>query len=177
MAIKPNSTPKATLQEVMRLVKNPPANKCYLVGVRGYYSDTFGKPGVNDRGVYDDAMFIVSPDAFISYNANVDPGAYREGIANLKKGVWQYKIGIHGLSKPKHLQYKALVQAGEVTVARDDEGDDTGYFGINIHKGGLGAVNSLGCQTIYPDQWMSFISTVESMMKKYSQKTLEYHLV
>lgn len=176
MAIKPPATPKAKLDYITSLIK-PPEGKACIVGIRGYYLDTMGKPGANDRGIYDDAIFILGPDIFQAFNANVDPAVYRSGIANLKKGKWLYKIGIHGLSKPKHLQYKAMVQAAEVTVHRDNRGDDTGWFGINIHKGGYNQVSSIGCQTIYPDQWQAFIASVESSMKRYGQKTIEYHLV
>ncbi len=176
MGIKPPSTPKAKLDYISSLIK-PPEGKCCLVGIRGYYLDSMGKAGQNDRGIYDDAIFLLGPDMFIAFNANTDAAAYRTGIANLKKGKWLYKIGIHGLSKPAHLRYKAMVQADAVTVQRDNKGDDTGWFGINIHKGGYNSVSSLGCQTIYPDQWPSFISSVEAAMKRYSQKTIEYHLV
>lgn len=176
MAIKPNSTPKATIEEISKLVSLP-AGGVSLVGVRGYYKDSMGVPGRNDRGIYDDGMFICSPDAFVSFNCNTDAQSYKPHIANLKPGVWTYKLGIHGLSKPASQRYKALVQGDEVTVVRDEEGDDTGYFGINIHRGGLNSVSSLGCQTIYPTQWESFITLVESLMKRYGQKSLKYYLV
>lgn len=178
MSMTPGYAPKQSLNDTLKIIKkHNVTDKLVVVGVRGYFKDTMGKPGVNDRGIYDDAIFIVSPDCFISFNANCDPGAYRKHIANLKSGVWRYRLGIHGLSKPKFLQYTALVQAGKVTVRRDQEGDDTGYFGINIHKGGYNTVSSLGCQTIYPSQWPSFIETIKSQLKRHGQSTLPYILV
>ena len=142
-----------------------------LIGVRGYYNK-----GQNQRAIYDDAIFYLSPTVCVGFNANTDPGAFREGIANLKTGKWYYRIGIHGLSKPKFLQYKALVQDAPVVVIRDQVGYDSGWFGINIHKGSYSSVSSLGCQTIHPSQWNEFIETVENGMKKYKQKNLKYIL-
>lgn len=179
MKFIPDSTPRLALGEAERLLKKhglDPSKQLCLLGVRGYYLDTMGKPGENDRAIYDDAIFIVGPQCFQAFNANCDPGAFRKRIANLKAGVWLYKIGIHGLSKPKHLRYKALVQAGDVTVVRDQVGEDTGRFAINIHRGGNTKVSSLGCQTIVPSQWTSFIATVESQMKQHDQKTISYCL-
>ena len=147
-----------------------------IVGIRGYFRDTMGKPGVNDRGIYDDALFIISPTAFVSFNGNVDPSVERKAIAVLQPGVWRYKLGIHGLSKPAAQRYKALVQAGPVTVLRDQAGYATGEFGINIHRGGINGTSSLGCQTIPPAQWPSFISLIESELKRANQTIVPYVL-
>lgn len=155
-----------------------------LLGRRGYYRDTMGKPGKNDRGIYDDAIFLVTPTVFASFNANVDPSSSRQGVAALKAGVYRYKIGTHGLSKPKSQRYRALIQADEVTVMRDDIADrdhdgpeeDRGFFGINIHRGGYTTTSSLGCQTIHPDQWAAFIALVESEMKRHGVTTIPYLL-
>lgn len=148
-----------------------------LLGSRGYYRDTMGRPGVNDRGYYDDAIILRTESAHVAFNANTDPSVARKHIAVLKAGVWQYRVGIHGLSKPKAQQYTALVQAGAVTVIRDQEGPETGWFGINIHRGGYGTTSSLGCQTIFPDQWAAFIALVQSELKRAAQKTIPYVLV
>ena len=171
----PNSRPKITREEVQDILKQSSLDgyQVVLVGKPGYYL-SMGKPGVNDRGVYDDGIFLISPTAFVTFNANVDPSIFRSRIANLKSGTWLYKIGIHGLSKPKDKQYKALVQAGPVTVSRDGQGPDTGWFGINIHRGARNSTSSLGCQTIPPDQWPEFISLVESEMKRHNQKVIPY---
>jgi hypothetical protein len=59
---------------------------------------------------------------------------------------------------------------------RDNRGEDTGWFGINIHKGGYNSTSSLGCQTIYPTQWQSFINTVYDQLKRYKQTKLPYVL-
>lgn len=148
----------------------------FLLGRRGYYADSMGVPGENDIGIYDDAIMLVTPTAYVTFNANTDPSRQYPGIAKLARGVWRYKVGIHGLSKPRHLQYRALVQAGPVTVHRHGQEDDRGWFGINIHRGGYGTTSSLGCQTIPPGQWRAFISLVESELLRHNRETIPYVL-
>ena len=149
-----------------------------LLGRRAYYRDTMGVPGANDWGIYDDAIFYCSPTAFASFNANTDPSRHHPGVAVLKAGVWRYRLGIHNQSKDpvKHPHYKALVQGEQVTVAREGQGDDTGWFGINIHRGGFTTTSSEGCQTIHPSQWDAFIGLVDGDMKRHGVLTLPYVL-
>lgn len=152
-----------------------------LVARRGYFRDTMGAPGVNDRGLYDDAIALVSPWAFQTFNANTDPSRSRESMAALEPGTWWYQLGIHGLSRPREQQYRALVQAGDVVVHRDGTDDVAagvidvrgrclghgrwaGRFGINIHRGGTTTTSSEGCQTIHPTQWPVFFALVESQL-------------
>ena len=175
--ILPPQRPMASRAEItVKLLRARVQAAVSLVGVRGYYRDTMGERGKNDRGIYDDAIFLIAPNGFAAFNANTDPSVNRKHIAVLAAGVWHYKIGTHGLSKPKPQQYKALVQAGEVTVVRDGEGPDTGYFGINIHRGGRNGTSSLGCQTIWPDQWNAFIALVRSELARAGQKVIPYLL-
>jgi hypothetical protein len=181
MTILPKARPQASRDQVYALITERGVDRSkypvVIVGVRGYYLDSMGEPGKNDRMIYDDAIFIHSSIHFAAFNANTDPGAFRKGIANLKPGVWQYKLGIHGLSKPKDRQYKALVQAAPVTVIRDQTGPDTGLFGINIHRGGNSTVSSEGCQTICPSQWIEFISGVTAQLEHFGQKVVPYVLI
>lgn len=147
-----------------------------LLGMRGYYKNTMGEVGKNDRGIYDDAIFVVSPDAYVSFNANTDPTIHRKGIASLVPGVHIYKKGRHGISRGQG--YPALRPATKneaLPVFRDGEGVSIGY-NINIHRGGK-STSSLGCQTIPSSQYDSFISLVYDQMDRFSQKTIPYLLI
>lgn len=181
----PSSKPKLTASEAEQILKSKKIDRktfpvCVLA-VRGYYLNSMGKRGANDRGIYDDAAFICSPTLFASVNWNTDPSSYRKGrgrgsskgMASLKLGVWDYKIGRH------KKVYPAGNQADAVTVIRDGiDGDyeDMGWFGINLHPGGRGT-SSLGCQTAPPNQWPSFITPLVAELKRYDQKTFKYVLI
>jgi lysozyme len=146
-----------------------------VVGIRGYYRDTMGAPHVNDRGMYDDAIFIDAPDGFAAFNGNTDPSIFRagegfdedsKGIASLNPGAWfVHKFDLH------KGEYLALCQrAGKVTVTRDGKREnysDTGEFGINIHRGSYHGTSSLGCQTLHPDQWDAFITMATDLARRY----------
>lgn len=184
MPIKPPYKPQAKRSKVESLARKWSRYRldigdydCYMLAVRGYYRHTMGKPGVNDRGIYDDAIIIVTPTSYSTFNANCDPGAHRKGIANLKVGTHFYKPGTHGISKPKHLQYRAFRQAEKVTVVRDGIGEDFGLFGINIHRGGYRSVSSAGCLTVYPTQWAGFRELMYSELKRYEQKKFPVILI
>lgn len=154
-----------------------------LIGVRGYYQDSMGVKGKNDRGIFDDAFFwLNTATGFIaSYNGNCDPSAYRKGkgrgsekgMASLKAGVWRYQTGLHR-------GYAAFRQAEAVTVVRDGTAgnyEDTGWFGINIHRGGVSGTSSLGCQTVPVSQWDDFKQTGYKLLKDAKQKTFCYILI
>ncbi len=177
-AMLPSGRPRLDRNAVEQILHNAKVTAdVAIVGMRGYYRRTMGDPNGNDRGIYDDALFVISPSAFVSFNGNADPSVHRKAIAVLQPGVWKYRIGVHGLSKPAKQRYKALVQAGPVTVLRDETGYDTGWFGINIHRGGNTTTSSLGCQTIPPPQWPAFIALVESELKRASQSIVPYILI
>ena len=180
--IKPSSSPrlkKETLESYLssfghQIDRN--THPLIIVGIRGYYLDSMGRPGENERGHYDDAIFILSEDGYASYNGNTDPSRYkkgtgtgsRKGRARLKPGLWMsYKFDTHYGSAT----YPAICQRlDEVTVIRDGyNGDyeDPGMHGINIHRGGYSGTSSLGCQTIYPTQWNSFYQFGKDLAKRY----------
>lgn len=185
MALVPNSRPQMKKDQVEKILKAKGIDRdkfpvCVLA-VRGYYLDSMGKKGVNDRGIYDDAVFIDSPTLFQSVNWNTDPSRYRKGrgkgagkgMASLKLGTWLYQIGPHKGKSP------ACRQAEAVTVIRDGiDGDyeDTGWFGINHHWGGRGT-SSAGCQTAPPNQWPSYIQPLVAELKRYGQKVFKYVLI
>lgn len=177
-AIVPTTRPKQTREETEKLLaQHGVADGFGLLGVRGYYLKTMGDPVKNDRGIYDDAIFLLSPATHQPFNANCDPSVTRPGIATLKPGSYLYRLGIHGLSKPKARRYEALIQASPVTVWRDGRAEDTGYFGINIHRGSRTQTSSLGCQTIYPTQWDEFMVWVKAELIRHGRVTIPYVLI
>ncbi len=174
----PASRPKLSRAEVEKIIDHYGVDrntyKVIIVGIRGYYEDSIGKPKQNDRGVYDDAIFIVTPKYFGAFNANTDPSTYRKGygfgdqkgIATLKAGAYYaWKIDLH---KGK---YTALCQRlGKMTVIRDGNPpyeQTHAYLGINNHKGGITTTASLGCQTVPPSQWDEYMAKVLSVMMEY----------
>lgn len=179
-AARPSTRPKMTRDEVIALVERRHVDVdveavvrdvgLMVVGVRGYYRDSLGAPGANDRGIYDDALFLILPGGgMLACNANTDPSRVRKGsgtgagkgMARLNPGVWRvYQFDVHRRGTASG--HEALCQrAGPVSVTRDGvDGDyvQTGDFGINIHRGGNTTTSSEGCQTIPPDQWEGFIA-------------------
>ncbi len=150
-----------------------------LVGIRGYYLNSMGKPGVNDRGIYDDAIFLIGPDIFEPFNANTDPSRFKPGIAMLVPGLHYYKKGRHGLSRPGG-GYPALrpdTPDESLPVYRDGKPGIHKGIAINIHKGGYNTTSSEGCQTIYPGQWNQFINAVYKAMDQEGQRRIPYILI
>lgn len=190
MAKVPNNLPQAKRDLIEKIIlangldlKKTPV---ILVGIRGYYLDSMGELGKNDRGDFDDAFFWITPNSFVAFNGNTDPSKYRKGkgtgsakgMASLAEGVWKYKTGIHNGSSP----HPAFRQFASVTVVRDGvDGDykETGDFGINIHKAGVMnlTTSSLGCQTVPRSQWNSFKEFGYSNIKAFELKSFPYLLI
>lgn len=190
----PAARPRLTLADLQkRLAKQHPQHypggrlpAFLVVGIRGYYRDSMGAPGRNDRAIYDDAIILVTDRVFASFNGNTDPSAYRaataarKGMASLRPGVWPcYRFDTHGGSVP----HPAICQrAAVVTVDRDGSGPDTGMFGINIHRGGNRGTSSEGCQTLPPAQWEAFYQLAEAEAKRlfgtrWRRETITYVLL
>lgn len=153
------------------LVQNGVTDKVALVGIRGYYLDSMGKAGKNDRNIYDDAIFVISRNEFEPFRANTDPSINRKGVATMKTGVHRYHKGKH-----KNRYWALRLVGDKVPVTRDGQGDSIG-IALNIHKGGRRTTGSLGCQTLTPDDWDDFIELVYDQMDEYGQKTIPYLLV
>ncbi len=178
----PNDTPRLSSTDLRMMISHYEIDRTkhpvIVIGIRGYYLNTMGTVAKNDRNIYDDALFIDSPNVTASFNANTDPSFFRKGkgkgstkgMATLKPGLYMaHKFGLH------NNKYLALVQRlGPVTVNRDGDPDyeDTGTdFGINIHKGNYNhSTGSEGCQTIYPAQWDSFINLAKDQAVRFFGK-------
>jgi hypothetical protein len=140
-----------------------------------------GWDGKNDRGTYDDLLCCISPDTFETLPFNVDASSFRKGsgvgsgkgMASLKPGTWLYQKGLHR-------GYEAFRQYEKVTVIRDGlkgNYEDTGWFGINIHRGGTNTTSSLGCQTTPNNLWDGFKKRNYAILSKLEQKVFPYTLV
>jgi lysozyme len=120
-----------------------------------------------------------------AFNFNTDPSWYgynsdpdtKDGVATLKEGTWEYVIGMHN----GYVRHMALVQHGNFTVYRDGntktgkKKEDTGKFGINLHRGSSNGTSSAGCQTVPPSQWDAFFN---QLVMKYlpKGKVIKYFL-
>jgi len=138
-----------------------------------------GKPGQNDRGIYDDALFIVTPNHFTAWNGNTDPSAWRSGIATLVPGVHLYRMGNHGISRPGggYPAFRPATPNEELPVSRDGVINPRPGIAINIHRGGRNTTSSEGCQTIPPSQWDAFYAALSGQMKTHKLQTFPYLLV
>lgn len=178
-------TPKFSQLGVRKIIESKKLNRIaspvVVLAVRGYYLNN-GNPGENDRGIYDDAVFIDSPDNFFASVWNTDPSkilkglgfSNKKGMAVLNCGVWAYRIGQH------HGRGPACNQAEAVTVTRDGlDGNylDSGWFGINHHWGGNWSTGSEGCQTAPPDVWAKYIDHLVKELEINKQSVFKYVLI
>lgn len=186
MNMLPNSHPmakqaivEALAVKALAAAGNTAVPQFFLVGVRGYYRDTMGVPGKNDRGIYDDAIFVVGPDTFASFNANTDPSAWREGVASLVPGVHWYRPGNHGITRPGggYPAFRPATKGEALPVRRDGHPGISDGIAINIHKGGYNTTSSLGCQTIHPSQWDAFHALATLQLKKAGMTKFPYVLI
>lgn len=195
-AVVPGGTPRITRADaVARLERAGCTVRVAILGIRGYYEKTMGVKDANDIGIYDDAICLVSPNAFETFNANTDPSSLVTGRAILEPGVWWLKLGIHNRSKAPERQYPALIQDSEFIVRRHGTehfavgtvhkeygrclggGRWAGWFGINLHRGGEWVTSSAGCQTIYKPQWAGCIALTERELERAGTDRVRYVLV
>lgn len=168
-----------------------------LLGVRGYFLDSLGEPGQNDRGIYDDAIIICSPTAYATFLANVDPSVTRDKVAVLEpEQVVQYRPGMHRPNSASgHMAWR---QDSPVIVRRDNyirpigfKSDEWGIslgnglwtdrgfsdrFWINLHRGGRNTTSSLGCQTIQLSDWTSFYLLLKREQQVHNVPVVHYCL-
>lgn len=174
------SSPKLAASDAEKIVRhNKVPDAVVLIGIRGYWKRTMGDPTKNDRGIWDDAIALISPTAFCAWRANTDPSIYRPGIATLCEGVHPYRKGKHGISKGPGRAYPALrpATAGErLLVTRDGQTGTKYGVAINIHRGSINSTSSEGCQTIHPEHYDAAMKMIYSEMDRYGQKVIPYIL-
>lgn len=165
--ILPPSRPKrdnATLDAIVEHF-DLARHRASLIYVRGYYLDTLGKRGVDDTNIYDDAVFLVSPNVRDSWNANTSPSFPEKGYAELVLGKYVYYPAYHHISDPRK-RYKALRPYPEGVVLKcTRNGKLSTCSHTNLHKGGVNpsafdVVWSQGCMTVPASQYADFQTRV-----------------
>lgn len=191
----PPSKPRASLGVVIAAATRAwdiehvalPLPDLFALVVRGYYRDSMGVPRENDYGIFDDAIFLITPFGFSAWNGNSDPSRIGwnpnagKHMARLQPGVWTFRRLKHHASRPTG--YMAFGQGSdEVTVERiRADGTvaqtETGCFGINLHRGGTNSTSSEGCLTVPQSQWAEFRNTLDRALEKTGRKTFPLILI
>lgn len=170
----PKSRPKQVRDETIAILERygiDPTKEVALLGVRGYYSASFGKHG-NDINVYDDALFLVSPDTYKAYNFNTDPARSGKRLAMLSPGLYEFYKGKH---KGKYNALRPYPEGVRLPCTRD--GIKSLCGATNIHRGGQNDTWSEGCQTIPEPQFSEAMPLIYKQMAAYGQKTIKYVLI
>lgn len=172
--------PKITKEEILLVLRENgvdlSACKVAVVGIRGYRKNTMGKPGVNDRNIYDDCFaYVTSDGAFQTWNGNTDPSIYRKGVATLVPGVYTAVPHWH---RGKYPAFQIVLDR----VTRDGmKGVDVGRHGINFHYGMIERTGSLGCQTMrkadFTDPKTGFEPRVAGALARLRVDSFEYCLI
>lgn len=141
---------------------------------------------------FDDIFYLINGEEMHIYTGTTNPGVYwqyhfdlkKEGVAVLKPGQYvdKWTLGKH------HGEYEAWTQALPVTVYRDADKDgkseatsneDTGIFGINIHRANEKWKStvidkwSAGCQVFNdPLEYAQFIALSHESAQKFFTYTL-----
>lgn len=160
-----------------------------VAAIRGFHLD-MGAAAKNDRGIYDDAFFVICGEEMVGFPGNTDPSRYREGIAFVEGNqlIW-YKPGWHGYGKPSG--HPAFRQDSRIVVRRDGGrgpgislGDgrfrdtDRSPFWCNNHAGGDNTTSSLGCLTLpKTDIWPAYYQLIMAKLKVHNQKRFPLFLI
>jgi hypothetical protein len=166
------------VQKMKADVKSGSIEKTYVLGIRGYYKDSMGKVGENDRNLYDDAFVMVGKDFYDTYRGNTDPRNTEAGKACLLPGYYTFIQGYHGYGKKSgHKAFRTDNPRQVLPVLRDKQNGIKEGVTINFHKGGIYSTNSAGCQTVPPDIWdKEFFTEAYSQTDK-TNKRFDYLLI
>ena len=154
----------------------------HIIGVRSK---------ANEKNKFDDNIYLVNGPIMFRYTCTTNPGTHwlknllnPKGTAVLKPGQYvdTWKLGLH------QGKYEALVQRKPVTVYRDGDKDDTaeeqgkedtGLFGINIHRANASAISSIidkwsaGCQVLNnPKEFAQLLDYCKKSKKDFFTYTL-----
>jgi hypothetical protein len=137
---------------------------------RAYYSKLFAPDG-NNFGVYDDALFVVTPNVFAAFNGNCDP-SYKvnpagRALAQLLPGTYKFYKGKH---KGKYNALRAFPEGVTLPCLRNGKPSTCRY--INIHYGSDKSTWSEGCLTVPRSQWDAFINLVYGEMARCGVNTV-----
>jgi lysozyme len=169
---------EAEAQEYLKKATEPHRLPVMVIAIRGYYLNSMGKANENDRGIFDDAMAVIGPNYFKTFNANTDPSRYEKGIGMILPGWHLYKIGKHGISGPRPYDaFRPATPDESIPGLRDGQNGIKKIITPNIHSGGDVSVNSKACQTILKSQWPEFQKDIYAMMRTEAQRVLPYLLL
>ena len=154
----------------------------HIVGVRSK---------ANEKNKFDDQIYLINGPMLQIFSGTTNPGTHwlknllnPKGTAVLKPGQYvdSWKLGMH------QGKYQALTQAKPITVYRDGDKDDvaeetkveqTGLFGINIHRANPSTVSSIidkwsaGCQVLNdPKQFATLLAACKASGKQLFTYTL-----
>jgi lysozyme len=151
-----------------------------VIAIRGYFKDSMGKKGTNDRGIYDDAIILMGPNYFKTFNGNTDNRLEAKGKAMLLPGWHLFKPGWHGYGKASgHAAFRTANDREVLPVLRDGQVGIKEGVTINFHSGGFTNTNSDGCQTVTKtdNQWLEFHRDAMKLLRLEGQKILPYLLL
>lgn len=186
MAVVPKSRPQKSREEVETILAPllgtlaPDKYPLVAFGLRGYYADSFGEKGKNDRGEWDDAIGWLDrrTGGFQIWNGNTDPTPkFRKGLGQIHAPqILQFRIG-------KHKGRDAFRQASTFLVDRD--GTDAPVkapvdCAFNWHDSlNPAKTSSEGCQTMPKDQFKAAREYGYVVVRQYYPKneTFPYLLV
>jgi hypothetical protein len=173
---RPRLTREAALKALSAAGVTVAPGELIVGAIRGYYQDNHAD---NRRGIYDDCIFILGPEHFSTYNGNTDPSVTRPGVASLALGVHEYRPGNHGISRPGggYPAFRPATRGEVLPVTRDGETNPRPGVAMNIHRGLRNSTSSLGCQTVFPDQWEAFRASVMDQLRRTGQKKFRYALM